>query len=221
MKSNILKGENMKLILSVLCITAILTVPALCQTHVGTWELSMAGNAGALTTSSEVTYGGQTSSDNGVSRNYFGLDLRPGYYVANGFSLEPEIYWLAAEKDAPTFNIGANAAYTFDIPQSSVLPYVTIGYGIGNGIPLMQRLVGRSSDELDIPVFRVGGGLKIFVASAVALKIEYRYERYSQETSGSFFGMSYTEKDVRSFHNILFGFSIFLPSGGQAENQAQ
>ena len=66
---------------------------------------------------------------------------------------------------------------------------------------------------MDIPVLRVGGGLKIFVSKSVALKAEYRYERYTREsTSDSYYG-SYTSSVTTDYHNILFGFCVFLPSG--------
>jgi opacity protein-like surface antigen len=106
-------------------------------------------------------------------------------------------------------------AYTFSIPESPVKPFLTAGYGIGNGIPIMQRLMDRSSDDLDIPVVRVGGGMKIFLSKQVALKLEYRYERYSYENSSSFayygYSYSYSQKVISNYHNVLFGISVFLP----------
>jgi opacity protein-like surface antigen len=135
--------------------------------------------------------------------------------VVDGFSIEPEIYILAVEKFLPTLNLGGNLAYTFSIPESPVKPFLTAGYGIGNGIPIMQRLMDRSSDDLDIPVVRVGGGMKIFLSKQVALKLEYRYERYSYENSSSFayygYSYSYSQKVISNYHNVLFGISVFLP----------
>ncbi len=204
--------NSMFLLLSALLLAAF---PAAAQTEGGSWEFSLAGNVGSTTTSSEYTYGGQTRTSDGEAQTYLGLDLRVGAYVVNGFSLEPEVYLLAVDKVPPTWNLGANASYTFTIPESPVKPFITAGYGIGNGIPLMQRLFNRSSDDLDIPVLRVGGGVKVFFSRYVALKAEYRYERYSQENSyGSSFYSS-TTKYTFNFHNVLFGFSVFLPSAAE------
>jgi opacity protein-like surface antigen len=79
----------------------------------------------------------------------------------------------------------------------------------------MQRLIGRASDKSDIPVPRVGGGVKFFLSKQVALKLEYRYERYSYENSStvSFYysSYSYSQKEVWDHHTVLFGISVFLP----------
>ncbi len=195
-----------------LCALLCAAIPATAQTDSGSWEFSLAGNIGSTSTSTEYTYGGRTTSSDGEARMYLGLDLRVGAYVASGFSLEPEIYLLAIDKVPPTWNLGANAAYTFTIPESPVKPFLTAGYGIGNGIPLMQRLLNRSSDELDIPVLRAGGGVKVFFSRYVALKVEYRYEHYSKEDSYSAGPYSSTTKAAINYHNVLFGFSVFLPS---------
>ena len=200
---------------TVLLLSAIglVAAPAMSQTGRGSWELSLAGNLGSYSISTEITSGGHTTSNDGESHGYLGLDLRTGWYLADGLSIEPEIYYLAVEKEPPTFNLGANLNYTFTIPQSPVKPFIIAGYGVGNGIPLMQRLLGRTSDNLDIPVLRIGCGLKVFFSKQVAFKIEYRYERYSYENTTTFYSYSYTGKEVWDYHNVLFGFSVFLPVG--------
>lgn len=197
------------------CAAGLGALPALSQTQPGSWELSVAGNFGSISTSSEYTVAGQTNSQEGEAQSYLGLDLRVGWFALEGLSIEPEIYILAIEQEPPTFNLGANLAYTFTIPSSPVKPYITAGYGIGNGIPIMQRLMGRTSDKLDIPVLRVGGGVKLFLSKQVALKLEYRYERYSYETSATYsfypYTYSYNAKEVWNHHTVLFGISVFLP----------
>jgi len=195
------------------CCLTIVVLHASAQTERGSWELSAACNLGSTSTSYESTSGGQTQSGSSEATGYFALDLRVGGYLVDGFSIEPEVYMLAVEKDLPSFNLGANLAYTFDIPESRLKPFVIVGYGIGNATPLMQRLLGRSSDKLDIPVLRAGGGLKVFVSKSVALKVEYRYERYTQERTTTYFNSSYTSKSTASYHNLLFGFSVFFPGG--------
>jgi len=179
----------------------------------GSWELSAACNLGSMSSSYESTGGGQTHSGSSEAQGYFALDFRVGGYPADGFSIEPEVYMLAVENESPAFNFGANLAYTFDIQESIIKPFVIAGYGIGNGAPIMQRLLGRSSDKLDIPVLRVGGGIKVFVSKSVALKMEYRYERYSQEKTTTIYTYSYTTNSTANYHNVLFGFSVFFPGG--------
>jgi opacity protein-like surface antigen len=194
---------------------ALVGVTANSQTGPGSWELSLAGNLGSIQSSSEYSSngGGYSShySSDGDAQTYFGLDLRAGIFVIDGFSLEPEIYMLAVKSVQPAFNIGANACYTASITNSPVKPFLTIGYGIGNAIPLMQRVMGRSSGDFDIPVLRGGGGLKVFVSKQVALRVEYRYERFSSEQESSYYSYTSTTKTTTNIHNILIGFSVFLP----------
>jgi len=199
--------------ISVLMVCGFLTavLPALSQTQPGSWELSAAVNLGSYGYSYENTSGGHTSTGESEARGYLGMDFRVGVYIVEGLSIEPEIYILAVEKDLPSFNLGANLGYTFTIPNSPIKPFAVAGYGIGNGIPMMQRLMGRTSDKLDVPVFRVGGGLKVFVAKQVALKVEYRYERYSYEHSTTYYTTTSTSSRTWNYHNVLFGFSVFLP----------
>jgi opacity protein-like surface antigen len=189
---------------------ALSSLSAFSQTERGSWELSLAGNMGIYSTSSEYTSAGRTTTNDGEALGYFGLDLRAGYYVVDGLSVEPEIYMLAVEKSPPAFNIGANASYTFTIRDSPVKPFVIAGYGIGNGVPVMQRIMGRTSSEFDIPVLRVGGGLKVFLSQQVALKAEYRYERFSYEETSTYYSYTSTLKRTWNYHNVLFGVSVFL-----------
>lgn len=195
------------------CCLAIVVLDASAQTERGSWEVSAACNLGSTSSSYESTGGGQTHSGSSEATGFFALDFRAGGYLADGFSIEPEVYVLAVEKELPSFNLGGNVAYTFTIPESIVKPFVIAGYGIGNAAPIMQRLLGRSSDELDIPVLRVGGGIKVFVSKSVALKVEYRYERYTQEETTQIFNSSYTSTSTSNYHNVLFGFSVFFPGG--------
>lgn len=198
--------------ISFLLLSALVTafLPAISQTEKGSWELSFTGNAGSYSQKSEYTSGGQTHTNEGEARSYAALDFRAGYFLVDGLSLEPEFYFLGVEKTLPTYNLGVNVAYTFTIPESPVRPFLIAGYGTGNGIPMMQRLLARESENLDIPVLRVGGGLKVLLNRWVALKVEYRYERYTDEQSTQY----YSSKTVSNYGNILFGFSFFLPARG-------
>ena len=196
------------------CCVAVGVLDTAAQTEKGSWEISAAANMGSMSSSYESSGAGYSSSGSSDAIMYFALDLRTGWYLVDGFSLEPEVYMLAVDEDAPAFSLGANLAYTFNVRESPVKPFLIAGYGIGNAAPIMQRLLGRASDKLDIPVFRVGGGLKVFVSKSVALKVEYRYEQYTRESTSNFYYNSYTSTVTTNYHNLLFGFCVFFPAGG-------
>ena len=141
---------------SLVCCVVMSVLDTTAQTEKGSWELAAAANVGSMSSSYESSGGGYSSSGSSDALMYFALDLRTGYYVVDGFSIEPEIYMLAVEEDAPAFSLGANLGYTFNPRESPVKPFLIAGYGVGNAAPMMQRLLGRASDKLDIPVLRVG-----------------------------------------------------------------
>jgi opacity protein-like surface antigen len=180
------------------------------QTKKGAWELSMSGNFGSVSskTESEGSFGRQEFESE--AQGYLSLIARPGFYFTDGLVLEPEVLWTALEGTEPSLSLSGNLAYNFNIPQSRVTPFVLIGYGTGNAIPFFQRLLFRSSSDLDISLLNLGAGVKFFLSEHAALRTEYRFQRFSQEEtfgSGSF---SQTIKEVSNFHNFFFGFSVFL-----------
>ena len=176
------------------------------KTTKGVWEFSLSGYLGTMKQSSEWSSQYGSGSSEGEVKEYVLLAVRPGYYITEGFMVEPEILWTAQEDDPPCFAISANIAYNFNIPNTHITPFVLAGYGIGNGISITNRLIYRSSDKLDINVLNLGAGLKIFVSEPVALRIEYRHQSYSYESSEAFF----TYESTTTYNTIMFGFSVFL-----------
>jgi len=180
------------------------------QTQKGAWEFSLSGNFGSVSTSSETSGSSGTQKSETDAEGYLSLALRPGFYIIDGLVVEPEFLWTAVKGTPPSFSLSGNIAYNFRIPKSHFTPFVLAGYGVGNAIPLFQRLLGRSSDKLDITVLNVGAGLKIFISERIALRTEYRYQRYSRESTFNSGSFSSTTNTVVNFHNVFFGFSIFL-----------
>ncbi len=178
------------------------------QTQSGTWELSLSGSLGSLSSESEAS--GYVHSSSSTSETFVSRALRPGFYVVNGLALEPEMYWTAIEKSEPAFSLTANLAYNFLIPESRFLPFLLAGYGLGNAIPVFQRVLGRSSDGFDITVLNAGTGVKIFATNQIALRVEYRYQHFSYERNLSSGRYATTYSETHRFHNVLIGFSFFL-----------
>jgi hypothetical protein len=167
------------------------------------FELSVSGNFGSF--KQTVKAGGRESEIE--SRDFGSLSFRFGYFIISGLEIEPEIFWTAIEKELPVFYFVGNLAYNFIIPGYNVSPFVLVGYGVGNSTPLLQRvLLFRESDEMDVKLLNFGGGIKFFVTDNVALRIEYRYQRYSREEEV----FRTTREWTQSFHNFFLGFSVFL-----------
>lgn len=198
------------LVLSLLVIVS--TIPAISQTQQGAWEFSVSGTFSSVTLSTESSgYSGTHTYGSDEAIDYFSLLLRPGFYVIDGLEIEPEINWGAADRVPPSYSFSGNVAYTYLIPGTRLAPFALAGYGIGNGIPVLQRMMERSSDEFDIGVLNLGAGLKLFAAKQVALRVEYRYQRYSHEATVGGGLYSSTMKSTFNFHNVFLGVSVFLP----------
>lgn len=201
------------LIYAILAASIILGSPLYSQPRQGLWEVSLSGYLGSVSGTYESTSSNNYlnySSSEQESRGFISLALRPGYFITEGVEIEPEILWTAVEKIAPAYCLTANVAYNFSIPESHMTPFVLVGYGIANAVPVFQRLYGGSMDNFDISVLNVGAGDKIFITERIALRIEYRYQRFYQESAHSAGLYSYSFKETQNFHNVFFGFSIFL-----------
>jgi opacity protein-like surface antigen len=193
-----------------------IVVEASAQLTQGSWEMSMSASMGSVSSATEYTYGGKTSTYEGEAESYISLAFRPGYYIIDGLSFEPELVWTATEGNEPAIAVLAGLSYTFTIPQSPVAPFILVGYGIGNGIPVAQRLIGRTSNEFDVAALNAGGGLKVFVSPNIAFRAEYRYQRYAWEETPSIYWPSEFVpgpfKHSTTYHNIFIGISVFFPS---------
>jgi opacity protein-like surface antigen len=176
------------------------------QTKKDAWELSLSGYIGTIKTSFEwdSPYGSEKSE--GEAESYVIMAFRPGYYITEEVVIEPEFIWTAQEEIKPGFAISANLAYNYNIPNSPSTIFALIGYGLANGITISQRLLGRPSDELDISVFNIGAGVKIFISEPIAFRVEYRYQSFSHEDSSG----NFTSETTTTFNTILMGFSVFL-----------
>ena len=180
------------------------------QTQPGTIQLSLSGNVGFVSGSSETTTPYGSFSSTMESQGFIAVMLRPGVYATSALVIEPEIFFTSAERQLPAYSISGNLAYNFPIADSHITPFVLAGYGIGNGVPAFERLIFRSSDKLDIPVLNAGAGVHVFITDRVAFRAEYRYQRYTQDqsTGGTIY---YSTKSTYRYHNIFFGFSVLFP----------
>jgi opacity protein-like surface antigen len=191
--------------------TALLSATSHAQPKAGAFELGTSVDMGFTSSSYEMS-GSFSASGDSESEGFLALAIRPGYYVATGLSIEPEFLWTAVEGERPGFSLAGNLSYTFPIENSPVLPFLLAGYGRGNTIPTLGIAMLARTDGWDVSLLNAGAGIKVFASSAVAVRMEYRYRRYStEETYGGGF-TSGTMTFTRQFHAFLIGLSLFLPS---------
>ncbi len=204
-------------IVGLLSIIALALSPAAnAQLAAGTWELSVSGTAGSV--SETYSSSGSGASHTSDAQGYLTLYLRPALFLTEGLSFEPEVVWTAIENNPPAFSFAGNLSYTYRAPDAVAGPFVLIGYGFGNTVPLTQRALGRLSDKMDISLLNVGGGAKFFLGERIALRTEYRYQRYGYKydsvnlmyMNGSYEYQTVTREIVWNFHSVILGVSVFL-----------
>ena len=204
---------NRKLIIA-LFVLANSTI-AFAQFEKGNTELTLSGTAGYQKESPSFT------SNNPESLEYCMLNICVGYYIVNGFSVEPQIGFLAIDKSYPSQSALLNLSYTYRISHSALALFVCSGYGLSNSLcsPVIGFIPLRSEVISDVHIINAGAGIKILMMDNVILRIEANYHKESFEydaLEGLYYDndtiMYYTktEDSSISYVGVLFGFSIIL-----------
>jgi len=184
-----------------------LSVNICAQFEQGRLELSVSGSLGTF---SNIYKSGDYIS-NSESRFYFTTTLRTGFFIFDSFQIEPELFVYLVEKNLPTYSVNANLAYNFSFHKSNIKPFVLLGYGLGNSYPflLSSGSLMRVKNEFDIGCINAGVGVKTLVSENVAIRIEYRYQRYDYKEEKKSINSPGNEY-VLNIHKVLFGVSFFL-----------
>ncbi len=138
------------------------------------------------------------------SFSYLSLPVRFGWYVWGGLELEPEIQIFVpmGEDAGDTTYLGlGKLLYNFSV-GGKIEPFLGGGAGAGNGFPIYNVLEGGQ----DSTAFTYMGlaGLKVRIGNSAALRVEYRFNRFSWKTP------FLLEKEWGNLHQVLIGVSLFL-----------
>ncbi len=187
----------MKSIWSVIALLAAV-LPAWGQPREGrSVEMSLSGSYQYVTL-------GTGSSGSGA----FLVSPRVGYFVYGGLEFEPEIICMLSSRANPVYVLNGNVSYNF-ISSKRGVPFVLVGYGIANSIPLFGVPFTRTSFVIN--VLNVGVGLKVFLHDDVAMRVEYRFQSYFGEGEESVYGYyAYAHKVESEVHAVQFGLSVLL-----------
>lgn len=207
----------MKSLTSIAVILFLCTSLATAQFKQGDWELGLVGSLGSLSVTNSYNYNSQYynySSSNSVSKSYTYavISVSPAYFIANGFSIEPEFGLFALEEQSPGEYIVGNLSYTYLLPDSKIAIFAHAGYGVSNCILFTYNDIpyNRASQNLDVKLINMGAGLKFLVTSSVILKSEINYliQNYERDFSDSY-SSSQTKIDMNHI-SLLFGFAFLL-----------
>lgn len=174
--------------------------------HSGAVELNFLLDAGKMTTTYESGY---LLGSHSNSSTYLNFSVLPGFFVAEGFSIEPEVSFLAVEKSKPAYSIIPNISYTYLFPESRTAVFARAGYGLSNSYSMFGLLV-RQSNKMDVGIFNVGAGIKYLVSDGATLRIELNYKSSNHEEENSYWGYSSSASSTLESTRILVGFSLLL-----------
>ncbi len=205
----------MKRFLLLLLLNAIYSATTSAQFEPGKVEITFNGAAGYLKDNLPANlYGSQ-------SIGYVMLNADVGYYLLDGFSIEPQLGLLATENTFPSRSALLNLSYAHRISTSAIALFIRSGYGISNSLssPEVGFVPVRINEISNVHLINAGVGAKILVTENVALNIEMNYRRETFDdkvptgiyvVTGNFAYLTQTVDYTYSYVGALFGFSIFL-----------
>lgn len=142
-------------------------------------ELSLSGTFQKYSSETSYYYGYETDSEDLTA---FLVSPRLGFFVLEGLEIEPEILLIVGETD-PVYVLNGFVSYNF-LSEGQGVPFLLVGYGIANTVPFFN--LPRNNTNFMVDVLNAGGGLKLFVKEDIAVRIEYRFQRFTGES-----GMAY------------------------------
>jgi len=149
--------------------------------------------------------------DDSAAMTILNVPLRFGVFLYKGLELEPEFVLTIPDSSKYTAILASlNVAYNF-ISQGKFVPFILAGAGYGNG---QQTLDFGNDLETGIFALNAGAGLKILMGDSAAIRVEYRFVRYSGKRTYSYTGYGYTyawtEDYGRTDHRFFAGLSLFF-----------
>jgi hypothetical protein len=120
-----------------------------------------------------------------------------GFFVTDGFEIEPEILLSKYKEEDVGIILSGNLAYNFNTSNGNLVPFILGGAGYANTIIFLPKVAYESDEDDNWTVLNGGAGLKIFISKPIALRLEYRFQKFLGDT------------DITN-HNIFFGISVFL-----------
>jgi hypothetical protein len=170
-------------------------------------ELSISG----AYQSSSYESGSSSSSSSGA----FYVSPRVGVFLIEGLEFEPELS-LVFGSGYSAYILNGNLAYNVVVHKKDYA-FVLAGYGYSNALPFLNGVpIQYGSSNTSFGVLNLGCGLKVFIADNVAMRVEFRHQRFAGTRENSVMSQIYpsfgssTTPVVYNVNTVSFGFSIFV-----------
>jgi hypothetical protein len=150
----------------------------------------------------------EAGSSSGSTSGAVYLMPRIGFFVSQGWEIEPEAS-IVLGSGSSSYILNGNVSYNFPVRHKDLF-FVLAGYGIANAVPLFNGVpIGYSGSSTAFGVLNLGGGIKVRATDDVAVRLEFRHQRFSGTQSAVYVtGPSIAVSYV--VNTVAFGFSVFL-----------
>ena len=141
------------------------------------------------------------------SNTVFNLSLRLGYFIFKGLEIEPElILTIPDESENTGYFFMGNLAYNFKTSEK-MIAFLLAGVGYGNGLRILSSVMDA---DTGITALNYGAGIKYLISETAALRIEYRFTKYSGAKTHTYYYATWTEEYDRTDNSVLLGLSVFF-----------
>lgn len=135
-----------------------------------------------------------------------------GYYLFDGWSIEPEFGIFAVENNRPAQFIIGNLSYTKMRKNSPFAFFGKIGYGLSNSVILTYsaKPLLINPDNFDTKIISVGMGVKYLIDYQIALRGEFNYKFQSRSiTVGTVSDHTTSDSKYETFSFVLGASFLF------------
>ncbi len=135
----------------------------------------------------------------GADEAWYAINLAAsiGFFVTDGFEIEPEVLLSKYKEEDVGIVLSGNFAYNINTLNGNMVPFILGGAGYANTSIFLPKVVYGGFEDDNWTVINGGAGIKIFMSRPIALRLEYRFQKFLGD------------RDITN-HNIFFGISVFL-----------
>lgn len=132
----------------------------------------------------------------GETETFINLPVRIGFFIFKGLEIEPELFLTIPEGEELGYLLLANFSYNFRVSEK-LIPFILGGAGFGNS----EQSFSLAFDyDTNIFALNFGAGIKYILGNSAAIRIEYRFVKYSGEYNWVY----------RTDNNFFVGLSVFF-----------
>jgi len=173
------------------------------------FEVGLSGSFGGLNATNVNIYAQDYST-----YNFTFLSAFVGYYLFDGWSIEPEFGIFAVENNTPAQYAIANISYTKMRKDSPFAFFGKIGFGVSNSLILTynnEKSTIQNPDNFDTRIISLGMGIKYLVDNNIALRGEFNYKFQNRSLiAGPVNGTMFSYDSKYETFSIAFGAALLF-----------